>query len=463
MNKKQVKNNKGITLLTLSVTIIVLLILAGITIGTVLDDNGIISKAQESKNKLGDMVNSDNEQLNSLLDEYNNIMDTSYINIQETHTTTSITLTVDTNKENITEYEFFINGQSYGKQKDKTFTTNIELANKEPYIPSGFEHTEGTVDTGYVIKDVSIGNEFVWIPVKSGIFTVYVTATDENGNVIKSSEKTIGISELTREVKGRNIVYTDWEEDDENINDKTSIAYFKDSAIKNSGFYMGRYEMGMPGQKSGDEPILDTNINERDIKGTPVCVADVMPWTYISWNTAKENLESMYTGEVQSAMLNSYARTTTLNWIIDTGAKTLDELLDSSSYGNYSAANNGKDYSFKGYYYVYSGYEIQNEGKATDYESILNLSDGFLFNVLINTGANTQQNKRNQINNIYDLAGNTFEWSTEKRKSEIGYRKSGGSFTSGSSAYPAIDNNKGIIQYGTMGDYETSSRPILYK
>ncbi len=36
--------NKGITLISLVVTIVVLLILAGITIGTVFDDNGIIKR-----------------------------------------------------------------------------------------------------------------------------------------------------------------------------------------------------------------------------------------------------------------------------------------------------------------------------------------------------------------------------------------------------------------------------------
>lgn len=47
--KKTLKNNIGITLIALVVTIIVLLILAGITIGTLTGDNGIISKANEAK------------------------------------------------------------------------------------------------------------------------------------------------------------------------------------------------------------------------------------------------------------------------------------------------------------------------------------------------------------------------------------------------------------------------------
>ena len=48
---KRLKNNRGITLLALIVTIIVLLILAGITIGMITGDNGIITKTEEAKFK----------------------------------------------------------------------------------------------------------------------------------------------------------------------------------------------------------------------------------------------------------------------------------------------------------------------------------------------------------------------------------------------------------------------------
>lgn len=49
MNK--IKNTKGITLIALVITIIVLLILAGVTISTLTGDNGILSKAQSAKIK----------------------------------------------------------------------------------------------------------------------------------------------------------------------------------------------------------------------------------------------------------------------------------------------------------------------------------------------------------------------------------------------------------------------------
>ena len=47
--KEQLKTNKGITLIALVITIIVLLILAGVTIATLTGDNGILTKAQSTK------------------------------------------------------------------------------------------------------------------------------------------------------------------------------------------------------------------------------------------------------------------------------------------------------------------------------------------------------------------------------------------------------------------------------
>lgn len=43
------KGQNGITLVALVVTIIVLIILAGVSIALILDDNGIVTKAQEGK------------------------------------------------------------------------------------------------------------------------------------------------------------------------------------------------------------------------------------------------------------------------------------------------------------------------------------------------------------------------------------------------------------------------------
>lgn len=47
---KQMKNNKGITLIALVITIIILIILAGIAINAVFGENGLLTKTSEAKN-----------------------------------------------------------------------------------------------------------------------------------------------------------------------------------------------------------------------------------------------------------------------------------------------------------------------------------------------------------------------------------------------------------------------------
>ena len=58
------KKNKGITLVALVVTIVVLLILAGVSINLVLGNNGIIAKAKEAAEKANQAAINDQEQMN---------------------------------------------------------------------------------------------------------------------------------------------------------------------------------------------------------------------------------------------------------------------------------------------------------------------------------------------------------------------------------------------------------------
>ena len=60
------KKEKGITLVALVITIIVLLILAGVTISLVVSDNGVIHKAQDAKTNMGNAQNRENEELQNL-------------------------------------------------------------------------------------------------------------------------------------------------------------------------------------------------------------------------------------------------------------------------------------------------------------------------------------------------------------------------------------------------------------
>ena len=68
--KKEIKNKqeKGITLIALVVTIVVLLILAGVSISLVLNNNGVISKAKDAKNQYAEAQTNDEKQLNEVSD-----------------------------------------------------------------------------------------------------------------------------------------------------------------------------------------------------------------------------------------------------------------------------------------------------------------------------------------------------------------------------------------------------------
>ncbi len=62
------KNNKGVTLVSLVVTIIILLILAGISISSVVGDNGLLNKASSSKTATE--KKEEEEQLQIMLNNY---------------------------------------------------------------------------------------------------------------------------------------------------------------------------------------------------------------------------------------------------------------------------------------------------------------------------------------------------------------------------------------------------------
>ena len=132
MNKREktYQNKAGITLVALVITIIVLLILAGITINLTVGQRGILTRAQEAGRNYQEAAKKEEEDLAKFLGEADNII--AGIN---TPTTPS--------------------GDNY------TMVDGVP-------VPKGFEHTEGTKDTGFVIRDNSgtetNGNEFVWVP-----------------------------------------------------------------------------------------------------------------------------------------------------------------------------------------------------------------------------------------------------------------------------------------------------------
>ena len=74
------RKNEGITLVALVITIIVLLILAGVTLSMVVGDNGIITKAKEAKQNMSNATAEEKELLQNMLNEMNEIEKDNIIN-----------------------------------------------------------------------------------------------------------------------------------------------------------------------------------------------------------------------------------------------------------------------------------------------------------------------------------------------------------------------------------------------
>ncbi len=73
LNKKTDKENKGITLVALVVTIVILLILAGISIAQ-LTGNGLFENAKLAKQKTEQKQDEENQTLGEYINKINNIL-----------------------------------------------------------------------------------------------------------------------------------------------------------------------------------------------------------------------------------------------------------------------------------------------------------------------------------------------------------------------------------------------------
>lgn len=71
------RKERGITLVALVVTIVVLLILAGISLSLVLGQNGIVTRAKESRNAQSNALIMENEEYTNVLKEMNSMLNTS--------------------------------------------------------------------------------------------------------------------------------------------------------------------------------------------------------------------------------------------------------------------------------------------------------------------------------------------------------------------------------------------------
>lgn len=196
----------------------------------------------------------------------------------------------------------------------RVYYVNDKEGNKIP-VPNGFSpittKDQGTKETGFVIKNDTDGNEYVWVPVDDTTSYQYArVAFTRTGWAYRQT-----INTTTGAIKriDMNATFTEaMPKIAENVTELQSVTQF-------GGFYMGRYEVGITGY---DKEVLTTNTTNNTswtgyTGGTPVVQKEAQVWNYITKDKAVEIVESMYsTNEaVISRLCSSYAWDTTLRFI----------------------------------------------------------------------------------------------------------------------------------------------------
>ena len=322
-SKKELKKQKGITLIALVITIIVLLILAGISISMLTGQNGILNRAQEAKEKT-ELAGEDELRKLTQMQAAMNLENT-------THT-----------------------DNSTGKEKTVT-------------IPGGFAVSqvegENTINDGLVIIDQN-GNEFVWVPVEN-----VISHTEEEANSNKAMAINIGTEE---EPQYRGILYNfenltstvregcttssdDYREPDflnnSNVGDNSiynidsngnkivtsenlqnEFNNMIESVITYGGFYIGRYE---------------TSINNEEVeskKNVLPTSSSLLDKHWYDFYLKQKNFSSQF---IQGSMIWGSQYDAMLNWVLTGKDK---EKMETKIYGNHSGEiqktgmyNNGTD------------------------------------------------------------------------------------------------------------------------
>ena len=332
-------------------------------------------------------------------------------------------------------------------------------------VPNGYVGSSATgeneIDTGYVIyegeeavTDSNVAdaqksrNQYVWIPVPD-ISKFY--GTDANGKkwgkiYTFSSSTSSGYDEITgtqpynwSESNGVMTISskTNYREPDV-VAKSSSTAYDSDSRLKTlglgakttheflnqlekefnnmivsvekyGGFYIGRYETGNINQETPVVQKGNTNISSQ---------------TWYNMYKRCKNIKGDNTN-VETGMIWGNQWDRTLMWLIETGSKTKEQIADdSTSWGNYNNAT---------FEYVNSSGSTatKNEGSSTR----------------IPTGS-TEYTK---ANNIYDLAGNVWDWTMEASSTDNRVLRGGGCDDNGTNdpaGYRGNVNPSAIATYG---------------
>ena len=404
------KDTKGITLIALVITIIMLLILAGVSVASLSGQNGILTKATEAKTK------------------------TELAAIEEARALTQIEAATNTN------------GTTF------TGTTTESGTSKEVKvkIPSGFAVSqvegENSIDNGLVIID-SDGNEFVWIPCTESEYTLARDSSWKSKEYTGTADKGWTDSQTT----------------------SVGVESIRKLVAENyqPGFYIARYEAGIPENATEMYTNTDGAVYTKNEKKNvtlviknykPVSKQNVQAWNFISQINSKIVAENMITNSTaKSYLVDSYAWNTVCRKI--NSKDSSKSLSDSTKWGNYYNNTTTEYNKLNTLFAVHSIVDgnwkyasIYQKGQVTGAPDISNKKC-----LELATGVSDDF----KAYNVYDTAGNMWEWTTETSTSPSGYVVCrGGSFSDYGSGNPAV------YSYGYHGvdDYNLyfGFRTVLY-
>ena len=394
---KRERKQTGITLIALVITVIVLLILAGVTIAALSGDNGILTRAKEAKEKTEQAQENESKTLS--------------------------------NMENILGVYNF-------KNINKADTNPAEA------IPENSTIIEGDANKGIVIKDKN-ENEWVWVEVtKTTVFgDLAIDTTQEltEQNYTDIKNKLIAYATTYREGKaGQGLNWTDeWYAKDgstlvtastSNLTeaqkaltngcgltyDEYKAAYQKmlKSVYTYGGFWIGRYEAGIEGTTT-ETTNARTDSSARITIGTsPKAISqkDAIPYNYVYCSEAQALAKEMtpdskYTSSlmfgIQWDLVCKYLE-------VKGGLSVADINSNSTSWGNYENAKIENITSGK---YAIMDTDTKNLGTWTTISgSYTKPNTSPDYDTLLSTGITDYTKKMN----IYDFAGNEYEWTLEK-------------------------------------------------
>ena len=344
------RRNSGITLIALVVTIVVLIILATVSINTVLGDNGIISRAQKARDSYSNSQKSEDEQMAVLANEMAEYDTNGGSSGGGSDTPTNPTA-----------------GTTVAKPGTWTSSQVTPIADGNGGtvpLPGGFHYVGGDISTGLVISDkqgdtmtasgVDMGNQFVWIPISSES-DLERTEFDRNG------QPTTGL-DTTKYTEPYASGYS---------TEASEYNTMRTQVLKYGGFYIGRFEAGV------NSTTLRTKVTTNQ---TVVSKRGVAPYNYVPWGKKMKDADSAFVPSDHNE-----------DKVSTSGAVYLAKNMYASSNSVTSTLTYGCQWDAMCRY-------IGDSQRTTPTKDGVELTGSVATDV---------------SKNIYDLAGNCFEWTME--------------------------------------------------